>query len=183
MEKRLLSEISLYHGNIDMPKNFEIDRSKLKADILTSHLNEQRVSNNRFDYAFLDYELPFSRTLEMLTTYLREHFYLESKQSLIIHKSFGNILQPNEQTFSRYLTNPLDLKNSPDYIVIYGVDIFEGSSEVVIEYNDNRRAGKTWHIPLSNNHFVMFPSTQRFFITSNTSKQNNIILTSTFEYI
>ena len=34
MHKKVLSEIDLHYGNIDMPKGFEIDRDKLSNDIL-----------------------------------------------------------------------------------------------------------------------------------------------------
>ena len=36
MEKKVLSEQALYFGNVDMPKNFEIDQKKLTQDILES---------------------------------------------------------------------------------------------------------------------------------------------------
>ena len=38
MNKNTLSEIALYHGDIAMPKNFEIDRDKLSSDILQSNI-------------------------------------------------------------------------------------------------------------------------------------------------
>jgi hypothetical protein len=34
MKKKVLSEIDLYFGQIEMPKDFEIDREKLTCDIL-----------------------------------------------------------------------------------------------------------------------------------------------------
>ena len=34
MEKKVLSEQSLYYGNIDMPKGFEINQKKLVSNIL-----------------------------------------------------------------------------------------------------------------------------------------------------
>jgi hypothetical protein len=65
------------------------------------------------------------------------------------------------------------------------MDIFIGkdSCELVIEYDDNRRKNRTWHIPIKNNYFYMFPSTQRYFITENKSKQMNVLLTINYEFI
>ena len=57
------------------------------------------------------------------------------------------------------------------------------STGVIIEYDDNRRKGATWHIPLKDNQFIIFPSTQRYFISQNKSKQMNTFLTMTSEYI
>ena len=69
MEKKVLSEQALYFGNIDMPKNFEIDQKKLTQDILES--------------SFTNKEFPFSRTWDMLNTYIREHVNLRHKIELI----------------------------------------------------------------------------------------------------
>ena len=33
MHKKVLSEIDLHYGTVDMPKGFEIDRDKLQKDI------------------------------------------------------------------------------------------------------------------------------------------------------
>ena len=56
MFKKVLTEIPLFHGEVKMPKGFEIDRSKLKADILSSYNLNNSVSNNPYDYKILDYE-------------------------------------------------------------------------------------------------------------------------------
>jgi hypothetical protein len=65
--------------------------------------------------------------------------------------------------------------------MLYGVNVAKDSCNVYIEYDDNRRKGRSWVIPLNNNDFVMFPSTQRYHITKNTSQQLNSILTVTYE--
>jgi hypothetical protein len=77
----------------------------------------------------------------------------------------------------------VDLKNSPDYVMLYGVNLGKDSCKIHIEYDSNRRKGQSWEIPLNNNDFVMFPSTQRYHITANTSDQLNFILTTTYEFI
>ena len=56
MQKRILTEQALYYGDVSMPKGFEIDRDKLSGDILQS--------------TFTDSEFPFSRTWDMLNTYM-----------------------------------------------------------------------------------------------------------------
>ena len=43
MKKITLSEIGLYYGNVEMPKGFEIDREKLKTDILLSQTDRHCV--------------------------------------------------------------------------------------------------------------------------------------------
>ena len=47
----------------------------------------------------------------------------------------------------------------------------------------NRRAGRSWDIPLKNNQFIMFPSTNMYYITNNQKDSLNFILTITNEFI
>ena len=63
MQKKVLSEIGLYYGDVAMPKGFEIDRNKLQSDILKSKINKK--------------EFPYSREWDKLNTYLREHINVE----------------------------------------------------------------------------------------------------------
>jgi len=63
------------------------------------------------------------------------------------------------------------------------VDFKEGSSECIIEYDDNRRKNRTWHIPIKDNHFIIFPATNKYSFSPNTSTGLNIILTINYEYI
>ena len=64
MQKKVLTEQALYFGDVSMPKGFEIDRDKLSGDILQS--------------SFTNREFPFSRTWDMLNTYMRD----ESKHKI-----------------------------------------------------------------------------------------------------
>ena len=50
MQKKVLSEIDLHYGKINMPKGFEIDRDKLQSDILSSNLK-----NSTFPFFGLSY--------------------------------------------------------------------------------------------------------------------------------
>ena len=169
MEKIILSKIDLYYGNVEMPKGFEVDREKLEADILSS------THNNT--------EFPFSKSWDILQTYLREHINLEYDFTLVHKKTIGNIYKPRQHSHSYLQVDLVDLRHSPDYIMLYGVNVGKDSCKVFIEYDDNRRKGRSWEIPLNNNDFVMFPSTQRYHITTNKSEQLNFILTTTYEYV
>ena len=180
MQKKVLSEIDLY---IDTVHVITIDRAKIKNDILNSFAFGKRLSKNKKDYSYQDFEAPFSKPLQWLKDYLRDHFKVDYYRTLIGQKEWGNIYKPLESSISRNQVDLIDLKNSPDYTCLYGLDVTKDSCELVIEYNDNRRANRTWHIPLKDNQFIIFPSTQRYFISKNTSKQMNIFLTMTYEYI
>ena len=167
MHKKVLSEIGLYYGDVAMPKGFEIDRDKLQSDILSSQINKKKF--------------PFSRTWDMLSTYMREHINVEYGFSLINKKTWGDVYKPKEISVPLLNIDPVDLRNSPDYTLLYGVKVKDCS--VRIHYDDNRRAGRSWDIPLTSNQFIMFPSTQMYYITNNQKDSLNFILTITHEFI
>ena len=167
MDKKVLSEIALYHGDVEMPKGFEIDRKKLQEDTLKSQLNNK--------------EFPFSRTWDMLNTYVREHINVEYNLRLVNKKTWGNVYKPAEISVPLLNIDPGDLRNSPDHTLLYGVNVKDCS--VRIHYDDNRRKGRSWDMPLKNNQFIMFPSTQMYYITNNQKYSLNSILTITHEFI
>ena len=183
MQKKVLTEVDLYYGEIDMPKGFEIDRDQIKNDIIESYVKLNRVSDNSQNYKFTDYTFSFSKPLQWLQDYMRDHFRVDHMRTLVVKNIHANIMHPNEKSWVRHQIDPVDLRNSPDYTFIYGVDIKKDSCECIIEYDDNRRKNRTWHIPIENNKFIMFPSINRYSFSPNNSDCLNIILTITYEYI
>ena len=167
MQKKVLTEQALYFGDVSMPKGFEIDRDKLSGDILQS--------------TFTDSEFPFSRTWDMLNTYMRDYVNVEYGFSLINKETWGNMYKPNQQTIPLLNIDPVDLRNSPDFVLLYGVKVKD--CMVRIHFDDNRRKGKSWDIPLTDNQFIMFPSTNMYYITNNQKDSLNFIQTITYEYI
>jgi hypothetical protein len=167
MRKKVLSEIGLYYGEVAMPKGFEIDRNKLQSDTLESQ------NNNK--------EFPYSRNWDMLNTYLREHINVEYGFQLVNKKMWGNVYEPQEISIPLLNIDPVDLRNSPDYTLLYGIEVKNCS--VKIHYDNNRRKGRSWDIPLINNKFIMFPSTQMYYITNNQKNSLNFIHTITYEFM
>ena len=167
MQKKVLSEIALYYGDVAMPKGFEIDRDKLQSDILKSQINNK--------------DFPYSREWDKLNTYLREHINVEYGFNLVNKETWGNVYKPKEISIPLLNIDPVDLRNSADYTLLYGVNVKDCS--VRIHYDDNRRAGRSWDMPLTNNKFIMFPSTQMYYITNNQKDSLNFILTITNEFI
>ena len=167
MQRQVLSEQSLFYGDIDMPKGFEIDQEKLTNDILQSTFNTK--------------EFPFSRTWDMLNTYMRDFISLDYGINLINKSTWGNIYKPAETTIPLLNIDPVDLRNSPDFTMLYGVKVKD--CFVRIHYEDNRRKGRSWDIELKNNMFIMFPSTNMYYLTNNQKNSLNFVQTITYEYI
>jgi hypothetical protein len=167
MQKKVLTEQSLFYGDIDMPKGFEIDQEKLTNDILQSTFNTK--------------EFPFSRTWDMLNTYMRDFIGLDYGINLVNKSTWGNIYKPAETTIPLLNIDPVDLRNSPDFTMLYGVKVKD--CFVRIHYEDNRRKGRSWDIELKNNMFIMFPSTNMYYLTNNQKDSLNFVQTITYEYI
>ena len=167
MQRQVLTEQSLFYGDIDMPKGFEIDQEKLTNDILQSTFNSK--------------DFPFSRTWDMLNTYMRDHIGLEYSINLVNKSTWGNIYKPNETTIPLLNIDPVNLRNSPDFTMLYGVNVKD--CNVKIYYDDNRRKGRSWDIELKNNMFIMFPSTNMYYLTNNQKDSLNFIQTITYEYL
>ena len=45
MQKKVLTEVDLYHGKVDMPKGFEIDRDQIRNDIIESFVKKKRIND------------------------------------------------------------------------------------------------------------------------------------------
>ena len=167
MKKKVLSEQSIYYGDILMPKGFEIEEKSLTSDILESKLFE-----NKFK---------FSKTFDRLNAYISEHINLKHSFTLINKDTYGDVYESGEISSPLINVDPVDLKNSPDYTLLYGVSV--NDCTIRIQYDDNRRKGRSWDVPLTTNSFVMFPSTNMYFISNNQKHSLNFIQTILYEYL
>jgi hypothetical protein len=170
MNKQLLSETALYTGSIKLPDPIKIDLESLKADILLYNTNN--TLNDNF---------PFSKNLSILDTYIREFIYLKHSIKLISRNTFGDIYKPGEYSYPLIQTDPMNLQNSCDFVLLYGVNVKEGSCNIRIEYDNNRIKNNYIDVLLKTNHFIIFPSTLVYYLTPNNSEQLNFILTTLYE--
>ena len=167
MQKKVLTEQVLFCGDISMPKGFEINSLKLSQSIFESFYNKQKFS--------------FSKDWDKLNTYIRDYINLNYDISLVNKDTWGNAYIPNEITEPLLNVDPVDLKNSPDYTCLYGINTI--NCMVTIYYDDNRRKGRSWNIELKHNMFIMFPSTNMYFISNKQKDSLNFIQTITYEYL
>ena len=167
MQKKVLTEQSIYFGDVSMPKHWEIDQNELAHYILQSNLTDEK--------------LQFSRTYDKLNTYMKDFIGVEHGINLVNKETWGNIYKPNETTIPLLNIDSVDLRNSPDFTLLYGVKVED--CFVRIYYDDNRRKGKSWDIKLLNNRFIMFPSTNMYYLTNNQKDSLNFVQTITYEYI
>ena len=69
MQKKVLTEQSIYFGDVSMPKHWEIDRNELAHYILQSNLTDEK--------------LQFSKTYDKLNTYMRDFIGVKHNINLI----------------------------------------------------------------------------------------------------
>ena len=178
MLQKVLSTIDIY---IDTVQTIKLPLDEYRVRLLESFVLKKRLSDNPKDYGYEDYVGPYFKSVNFLNDYIVDFFALDYKKDLLFQKHWGNIYLPMERSHTRNQINPLDMGQSPDYTYIYGVDVAPDSCELVLEYDDHRRKGNTWHIPLENNKFIIFPSTQKYFISQNKSSAINVFLTTNLE--
>lgn len=167
MKKTTLSEIDIYTGDVKLPEGIEINLEALRADILFY------LTNNTF---------PQSKSNDILDVYIGDYFNLNYKKFLIKRNTTGIMLKPNEYSLSLYEINPMDLVNSVDYVMFYGVNIpKEGSCKIVFEYDNKRFKDNFYEISLKTNSYVIFPSTLVYRFEPNTSSNLNYIMKTTYE--
>lgn len=167
MQKKVLTEQALYFGEVKMPKHWEIDRTYLSNQILYSNLTND--------------EFLFSTTWDKLNKYIIEHVNLKYRIKLLNKKTWGDIYKPLDKKTYLSEANPFDLENSPDFVLLYGVNVEDCNIEIF--YDDNRRKGQSHIIPLKNNHFVMFPSTNLYKVINDQKNNLNFIQTITYEFV
>tara|TARA_R100000664_G_C2664408_1_gene79173 strand:- start:10 stop:513 length:504 start_codon:yes stop_codon:yes gene_type:complete len=164
MKKKVLSEVDLFYGDVSMPKGFEINKDVLVIDTFVSkHLNRP------FDFSII---------WDMLNRYVIDHIGAIYNISLSNKDHWGDMYTPLQNSEPLLQIDKLDLKDSPDYVLLYGVNVTNCS--VRIYYEDNRRKGRSWDMPLENNKFIMFPSTCEYFIFNKHTDFLNTIHTITY---
>jgi hypothetical protein len=178
MDKKVLSQVEIYTGEIGPKKIIEIDRPKLRIDILESFCLKNFIKNREEDY-----EIKSSYPLEHVRIYLKDQFAFHYKDTLILKNEFGSVYLPMQQSLNRNHIDPFSLETSPDLTCVYAVEMKERSSTLVIEYDDNRYKGKQWRYPMRNNRFWMFPSGCRYYFTANKSDDLNVFLTFNFNIL
>ena len=167
MHKNIISQQAIYSGEVKMPAGFEIDSLEMAKNILESSYTDEKV--------------PFTKTWDRLNKFIKEHIRIKFDLTLSNMDTWGNMYLPKDKTNPLRETDLNDLKNSPDYVCLYG--IISEDVLVRIYYNDNRRQGKFIDMDLSTDKFIIFPANNFYHIENRQDKKLNFIQTITYEYL
>jgi hypothetical protein len=154
MEKKVLSEIEIYTGEVKIPLDFKIDRKQIFSSILYNHFIEKNT-----------YKVDGSKELSWFHDYIIEFSYLKYNLQLETVNHYGLILYPGE---SGNIKNENSLNINSDYTTIYGVDVPKKSTQLVLNYF-NKNKFKIYSEDIYGNKFITFPSTQNYFLKKNNS--------------
>jgi hypothetical protein len=168
INKKVLSEIAIYQGKVKMPKGFEIEKDELVKNILLSKYYEN-----------LNYS--FSISWDKLKTFIIDFMTTEYDMSLVPHVNYGNFYERGETSKPKLEINLMDLKNSHDFVLLYGVEIDPNTCKIIINYDDNKRKGKRFEYNLNNDDFIMFPTSQLYYVENNKNSYLNFIQTIIFD--
>lgn len=163
MHKKVLTEQAIYYGDLEMPKNFEIDRPSLGLDVFKFGIT------NKF---------PISKELDKVNKYIIEYSRAKYKIAIVNKKIEGFMYKPGEITKPVIDIDFQSLKDSVDYTMLYGVGTED--CDITILYDNNRNKQQYHTISLTHNKFVMFPSSNMYFITNHQKENLNIILKITY---
>jgi hypothetical protein len=169
MDKKILSELALYTGFVKLPNPIKIDLELLRADILLHSISDS------------DKPFPFSKSLDIMQTYIKDFFQLKYTGRLISKDTFGNTYKPGDFSYPLISVDLMNLKDSCDFAVLYGVNVVKNSCKIRIEYDNNRFKNNYIDVPIETNSFIIIPSTLIYYILPNTSEKINFILTTLYE--
>lgn len=167
MQKEVISEISIFYGNLNLPKGLNINFSEFKEEI--------------FQKIFFKKELNNSKNFKIINNYITDYTRAKFDKNLIYKKGSAFSFKPDEVTKPILDVDPVDLKNSSDFTMLYAVNVKD--CLVRIYYDDNRRKGRNWDIELKNNKFIMFPSNNMYIISNHQKESLNLITKIQYEYI
>jgi hypothetical protein len=167
INKKVLSETSLYYGDIKLPSDWKIDRDQLLLhEVYADTKNQDFIPCPPFD---------------ILNSYIIEHCFVEYDLVVENIKSWGTEYNPLETSKPFCHVDYDDVLKSPDYILLYGVRAEDCT--VRVKYKDNKYLDKQWNITLENNKFIMFPSSCMYYIENKQKEKSNFIHCITYKIL
>jgi len=176
MKKDILNEEAVFYGEVKCPKGYEINREQIKYAMMYGYLTKSKNKKSTIQ--------PLTHTIHLsfLNRYICDFFNLKQKNasSLVLKDAFSYILKQDEKTEKRNFFNPYDINGSPVYTMIYGVELENESSSLIVYHNNKKHKNLHKFYPLKNNHFVIFPSHLDHEVTKNMSKLNGFYLVNNY---
>ena len=114
-----------------------------------------------------------TNTFQWVQDYIRDHYRIEYGRTLypMPKNSVAGIVQTeNEKINTHNHIDAFDLHGSPDVSCLYCVHSGEKETSVTFDYNDGRRKGWSWRVPIKTGQFILFSSDLNHYIGKNLNK-------------
>lgn len=170
IEKTILTEIPLFTGEVKMPKGWHLEKDEMVKQTTVSHYYE-------------DVDHLFYRTLDRLQTFILDYMRMEHNHAIVKgngHEPKARYYERNEISKPLIAVDNFNLRSSPDWVLLYGIEIDPGSCIINIKYDDNKLKDRMWKVDLETNKFIMFPATLQYFVENKNNSHLNYIQTLTF---
>ena len=176
MKEVELSKQFILHGKLPLSLskvNFENVYDFISWNI--QDLHERKL--NRFK----DAHVPLSQDIIWILDYAEAKYQLKTGKTLRRKTHDVMVHWKNEGTTKRHHLNYADLKNSPDIVMLYFID--SDDNDMIIEYDNNRKKGVYWNMPIESNKYVIFNSNLEYYLLPNKLDDQRIVLRVTYDEI
>jgi hypothetical protein len=114
---------------------------------------------------------------------VRDHYRLEYGRTLVPvpKNSVAGIVQTTGEKINTHNhLDAFDLHGSPDVSCLYCVSSGEKETSVTFDYNDGRRKGWSWRVPMKTGQYILFSPEMNHYIGKNENK--DFLINLSFRY-
>jgi len=177
MLEKVLSQIGLIVHKVEGHR--KKPNPHIRTAIMESYTLDNRMSENPAEPSYYDYKLEWTPWCQNINDFVRLEFHRGKNRNFVLNNYWGNVYFPQQSSLNRNQVISNSLKSSPDYTCVFCVEAQKDSCNLVFEYDDNRRTGATWTIPMETDVYVIIPSTLRYYISQNNGGKPNFFFTMT----
>lgn len=150
INKKILSEVIMYEGVVQMPEGFEIQKDEIVKHITAHQYYE-------------DYKIPFCKEVSRIETYILDYLRAEYKLPFETgKKAIGYFYQSNERS------KPQFDDNYSDYTCIYTVETDPNTCSIILDKEN-------FNFKLETGNFIVFPSSLMYYIENVNNSYLNYI--------
>tara|TARA_R100001143_G_C3310993_1_gene110130 strand:+ start:145 stop:687 length:543 start_codon:yes stop_codon:yes gene_type:complete len=174
MKEIELSKKLILHGKLPLSlSKVNFDKIFEFINFVTLDLKKRKL--NRFN----DIDIPLMQDIIWILDYAEGQFKLKTKKTLLRKSLDVMVHGKGEGSLKRHHLNYPNLKDTPDMVLLYFIK--SDKNEIIIEYDDNRKKGLYWTLPIEGNQYVLFNSDLEYYILPNKSDKQRIVLRATYD--
>jgi len=126
-----------------------------------------------------DVKIETMQDITWLTDYIEGQYLLKTKVTLWPKEISVMVHNKGEGSIKRHHLDYANLKDSPDLVMLYFLET--DKNDLIIEYDNGRKKGCYWTLPIEQNKYVLFNSHLEYYLKPNTSGKQRIVLRVTYE--